>query len=297
VLVSSLALVCLLAASCDSFQAPHASQQTVRPFDYSQAVAVSVSADSVYLVDPASGEVKRVVTGLIDFQSGYAAWGPGHRKLAYGNGGIFILDPKTGKRTTLIKHPGLSLPAWSSSGKRMVYGDGSNLWITPTAKLDATYIQLPVELAPLSPAWRPGDQIAFSGLKLDCAQAEGCTSTEERDVWVIQADGTGLTQVSHVGSADSPKWAPDGRRILFIWRLGKHKRELWMIPEIGASPRRLIDAQRVIAADWSPDNSQVAYLLPGERDQTLQLWIADADGSSPYKVGPLIHGTEATLDW
>jgi Tol biopolymer transport system component len=297
----SFVLACLVLAACDSIQPGNPGGRNQTPaFDLSKAIAISVSADSIYLLDPDSGELRRIVQGLVDFQSGYAAWGPGHRKLAYGNGGVYLLDPSTQKKTTMITGPSLSLPAWSPSGKRLVYGDGSNLWVTPARELTATYVQLPLDLAPLTPDWRPGYQIAFSGLKLDCQQAEGCTSTDQSDIYVVEPDGTRLVKVTAIGRAWSPKWASDATKLLFIRGYTgkkKHRSELWVIPEVGSSARRLLNAPDVVAADWSPDGTQVTYLRKGTRPRTLQLWIADSDGTSPYKVGPEVPGTDATVDW
>jgi Tol biopolymer transport system component len=58
-----------------------------------------------------------------------------------------------------------------------------------------------------SPAWSPdGSQIAFQAL----------SSSQNHDIWVINADGSGLIQLTTSDSDEVwPIWSPDGRRLTF----------------------------------------------------------------------------------
>src|SRR5207248_2834121 len=85
-------------------------------------IAVSVLADSIYLVDPVSGTSRTVVSGLHDFQSGFATWAPDQRRLAYGDSGVFVLDTATGEAQRLIAGPSVSMPAWGPTGQQIAYG-------------------------------------------------------------------------------------------------------------------------------------------------------------------------------
>src|SRR6266542_6127163 len=131
----ALAFACLVLSACAPLQkvtgipttAPHPASRL--------PLAVSALADSIYLVDPGSGAVRTVASGLTDFQSGYASWSPDHRHLAYGNAGLLILDTDTGSRRRLIAGQSLSMPAWSRSGKQIAFGDGLSLWVTPTGRI------------------------------------------------------------------------------------------------------------------------------------------------------------------
>src|SRR5438552_15800884 len=127
---ASLAFVCLLAASCSRFHLTRSGSTPPPAFDTSSAIALSVLADSVYLMDPATGQTQTVASGLADFQSGYAVWSPDHRHLAWGDGGIAILDVGAGTKRQLNQGGSLSMPAWSPTGSQMVFGDGTGLWIT-----------------------------------------------------------------------------------------------------------------------------------------------------------------------
>jgi Tol biopolymer transport system component len=289
-----LALVCLL-VSCTRA----ASQQSaaVGP-DPKTAIALSIPADGVYLVDPDSGEIAKVVDDLADYQAGFAAWAPDHRRLAFGNNGIFVLDTVTGSQKTLIRGRGLSMPTWSPDGGHLAYGDGLNLWVSPAEYLQAIYLHIPLELAPLVPAWQPGGDIAFQGLRMKCHLPNGCTSTDRSDIWTVKPDGEALNRVTVFDRAANPKWSPDGSRVLFIRRypgLGSGG-ELWSARPDGSRMESLAEDADVIAADWSPDGRRLALVRPAGKG-FVQVWVADSHGANPRPVGKPVGGNAATLDW
>jgi Tol biopolymer transport system component len=261
-----------------------------------------VSAESVFLVNPDTGVRQVVAERLTDFQAGYAAWAPDHRHLAYANGGIYVLDVEAGEVRTLLRGQSLSMPAWSPNGTEIAYGDGTSMWITPSDRVAATSMDLPETLAALEMAWQPGSAIAFEGLQLACTIASGCTSTDLSEVWRISPDGTGLLRLTRVGHAESPKWSPDGSRILFVRRLGgdpeaPRSTELWQVNADGTGLVQVLPIYDVVAADWSADGRRLAILRRGTEHGTLQLWVADSDGADLRAVGTPVTGTHATIDW
>jgi Tol biopolymer transport system component len=293
-----LAIACLASSACASPQPPADSPASLGP-DPSRSVLISVLSDRIYLVDPETGASTTVVEGLTDFQAGFAAWGPDHRVFAYGDGGIMIVDARSGRIRTLIAHQGLSMPAWSPDGAHLAYGDGRNLWTSPVDHLQATYLRLPLTLGPLGMAWQPGPSVVFQGLELECRIPKGCSSTDRSDLWTILPNGTGLTRVTMVEDAEAPKWSPDGSRLLFIRAPSRAEGggELWVSSPDGSGARRVFEGADVVAADWSPDGNRLALVRQGEQTGELQLWLADRAGSNAQPVGPPIPGTSATVDW
>ncbi len=283
----------LLLGSCAGLGKQQKTPAKPRP---STAIALSVLDDAIYLVDPSSGQRKEVVRGLIDFQSGFAAWSPDHTLLAYANHGIYLIDFHTDRRRALITGDGLSMPTWSPSGQVMAYGDGPSLWITPLDVLGPYRIRLPKTLAPVGMHWSP-DGIAFEGVRRDCASSPLCPSTDDTDVWTVDPDGRHLQQLTRIRRALSPRWSPDATRILFIRRFGDDRRELWVVRASGGNPRRLGTASDVVAADWSPDGNQLAMVRTGSQPGTLRVWIADADGAKAHPIGLPVSGTAASIDW
>jgi Tol biopolymer transport system component len=76
------------------------------------------------------------------------------------------------------------------------------------------------------------------------------------DVWTIDADGTGLTRLTHSPGPDfDPSWSPDGTRIAFrSERSGEP--EIWVMNADGTEQRRLAAG---LSPAWSPDGSLIAF--------------------------------------
>jgi len=261
---------------------------------------VSVLSDSIYLIDPESGVIKTLVSGLVNFQSGYASWAPDHRQLAYGNAGIFVSDAGTGKTRTVVAGQLLSMPAWSPDGKQLLYGDGVSLWLTSVARPAPVQVPLPKTMAPLAMDWAPSKAIAFEGLQVDCNQPGPCLSTNISDIWRTGADGSALAKLTDVGRAENPRWSRDGSQILFVRHLLVHKlpyTQIWVVKSNGTGLRRLTDATGMLAAAWSPDGKQIGMISTGTQPNSLQVWIENADGSNLHPVGDPLLGSSATIDW
>ena len=75
----------------------------------------------------------------------------------------------------------------------------------------------PYSLDAETPRWSPdGRKIAFD------VNAEEHDAEHPNDLYVMNADGRGLTQLTHEGrGSDSfhPDWSPDGRKIVFAYRI------------------------------------------------------------------------------
>ena len=293
-LILPLACAMLLGACAKAHPEP-AGPPPVNP---STAIALSVLAESVYLVDPVSGDRVKVATDLSDFQSGYAAWAPDHRRLAYSDGGIVVFDTATGRRQILADGASLSAPAWNHDGTKLAYGNGTSLWLTPAAAYQPSRLRLPKTLAPLAMTWGPDSKLAFDGLQLTCDHLGSCLSTDRSEIWTMRANGSGLKRVTRVGHAEKPKWSPDGSQLLFVARSGGAKdSELWVANDDGSEAEPVPGSAGVIAADWSPDGQRIVIVKPGEAAGTLRLWIVEADGASEHAVGAPVPGLEATVDW
>jgi hypothetical protein len=276
------------------------------------AIALSAPPDAIYLVDPVSGRAQTVATTLDSLQAGYATWAPDHARLAFGDGGIRILDP-SGRTTELfVRGASVSMPAYSQNGQRLVFGDGVHMWVTRTdlkAPLPApgpsasangpTPLELPQTLAPYAFAWVGAKPIAFQGVQLDCGNPERCLTTPTSDIWTIRADGTRLTQVTSTGDAGEPKWAPGGQAILYVRSAARKGfgSQLWTSKPDGTSPHRLVAAKNVVAADWSPDGKRLVVIRSDARAGALEVWVGNADGSHLEQIGDRLPGTDATVDW
>jgi Tol biopolymer transport system component len=291
-----LALLGILSGGCATLTGTGKSEAAMP--NPATAIALSVLSDAVYLIDPATGSRTEVVGDLLDFRSGYATWAPGHHRLAYANGAIYLIDFVTDARRVLARGPGLSMPTWSPRAGEILYGDGTSMWRAGVTAIAPARLRVPATLAPLGMDWGRNGLIAFQGLVKDCRHSYKCPSTDRSEIWALDPNGRLLSQITRVGHAENPKWSPDGTRILFIRWVDdtSARRELWVVNADGTGPLKLSGRQDVVAADWSPDGFRIA-MVGARPDRTLQLWIADLHGSTTRAVGSPVRGTEATLDW
>ena len=300
-LVAAAAVV-LLASACGLLNKATGTTSTPGVPDPQNAILLSVPADTIYLLDPDSGTMSVVATGLTDFQSGYASWAPNHLRIAYGQAGIQLTAAAAESTQTLMKGQLVSMPSWAANGKQIAYGNGDGMFITSLGGKRPDRIFLPDTLAAFSFDWGQGTTIAFEGLTLTCEGTPNCRSTGQSDIYTIQSDGSGLRRLTKLTTASSPKWSADFSRLLFVRVVGKkraQKHELWTVHANGTGLARLTDAEDVVAADWSPDGTRLAEVrsVGHETNPQLQVWVGASDGTGMRMVADGILGADATVDW
>jgi len=99
------------------------------------------------------------------------------------------------------------------------------------------------------------------------------------DVYVGLVSGGKLIQITHDPNFEArPSWSPDGASISYArlndWGLW----DIWQVPALGGTPRRLI----LNAADpaWSRDGRSLAYV----NDVTRTIWVSDPAGQNARQV-------------
>src|SRR5215207_4506767 len=150
------------------------------------------------------------------------AWSPDGSKIAFGSVpdgvhfDIYVMNADGSGVTQLTTAGEEFRPAWSPDGSKIAYdsyrdgnfeiyvmnADGSNQTnLTNTPGLFGEGVQ------ELRPAWSPdGSKIAF-----DRTSDSGNTS----DIYVMNADGSGVTQLTTAEGEHNPAWSPDGSKITY----------------------------------------------------------------------------------
>ncbi len=102
------------------------------------------------------------------------------------------------------------------------------------------------------------------------------------NVWVCNADGTGLKQLTHTSADDSsPCWSPDGQWICYATKI-HGRRRLAKISAEGGEPQTINTggAASPTEPDWSPDGKWIAFCSQSGEYFNICVMPTDGSGSS-----------------
>jgi Tol biopolymer transport system component len=229
-----------------------------------------------------------------------AAYPGANGKIAFVSGtpgsyDIYTMNADGSGRTQLTSAPGDDLdPVWSPDGTRIAFAsdregelsiysmdaDGSNATRVTTTPLA------------FSPSWSPdGAKLAFEGIR-------PLASANNADIWVVNEDGSGLTNVTQSDESweEFPAWSPDGSRLVFDASDGLDT-EIFLVNVDGSNRTQLTDNFDAFRPPgdylpaWSPDGSKIAFV--SERDTVFdpftsalspEIYTMNADGSGQTRI-------------
>jgi Tol biopolymer transport system component len=134
--------------------------------------------------------------------------------------------------------------------------------------------------ADASPTWSPsGRQIAF-----ESNRHGDYNSQADSDVYVMNADGTHVRELTFSNAFDGdPAWGR-GNRIAFESER-THNADVWVINANGSGEKDLTADSQAFDGDpaWSPDGTRIAFT--SQRDNgDREIYVMNADGSSPTRL-------------
>jgi outer membrane protein assembly factor BamB len=124
-----------------------------------------------------------------------------------------------------------------------------------------------------SPAWSPnGTKIAYAS-----------DVTGMYQIWVMNADGTNQTQVTHDDANDTtPAWSPDGMKIAYTSDQSGNG-DVWKIDRDGSNATQLTtDPAFDGFPDWSPDGTRIAF--QSARSGNSDIWTVRPSGGGLQRV-------------
>ena len=162
-----------------------------------------LSNDSLWVMNTDGENRHQVINGTsTTFDKLFPAWSPDSTKIAVScPEGLLIVEVDGGAHT-LLEVGNCSLPAWSPDGSRMAYFSADGIWaVHPDGSGNRKIIDdrvFPSE----SPAWlASGDKIAYL--------------TWDKEIKVVNADGTDERVVTSIGDGISFSVSGDGKQVAY----------------------------------------------------------------------------------
>jgi Tol biopolymer transport system component len=216
-----------------------------------------------------------------------------HLDVGRTTGAIFTVNPD-GRRVSRVTHAGPGVndtePDWSADGRQIAFTrqvscppegernglnrtcdlvftmrrDGSDLRQLVACGFDAS-ASFPGNCVGVShPGWSPnGSKIAFQYNLVDSRYAESFGL--QAGIWIVDADGTGLRQVTQLMPGNSwdfgPQWSPDGSRLAFFRLDLSSSREAIVTVNLDGTDEVRVTPAALNAANpnWSPNGRWILF--------------------------------------
>lgn len=194
---------------------------------------------------------------------------------------IYSMNPDGSGVTRLTNSPANDVePSLSSDGKRVAFSSNRDdprgeiyvMNVDGTGVTRLTYSSA----FDVTPIWsKDGKKIAFVSSR-DAADP-AADAEEILDVYVMNADGTGVTRLTHRQGVDKgPSWSADGKQIAFVSDRGKAGTTdvYTMNAADGSQVSRVtwVEEPEEMFVSWSPGGKQLAF-------STTQVFVVNTDGT------------------
>jgi Tol biopolymer transport system component len=262
--VGVVACLAVGAAACSS-TTPSSTAGSSTGSSSSLAPAPTGSSASQAPATPGGSPI--AATGLIAF-----VW----RDQGTNKSGLATIHADGTGRTEIADTSDATEPALSPDGSLIAYtrsGADQGIWIM---KVDGTDRHRVAHIAGQhaeGAAWSPdGKRLAF--VELPTTQFVG-----NREIWLVNADGSEQTKLTDQSSGDRPTWSPDGTRIAFASFAGGG------IYGIGIDGKGLapITGGPDLSPAWAPDGRRLAFQRQDDSDPNAvvsHIFVVFGDGTN-----------------
>lgn len=230
----------------------------------------------------------------------HVAWSPDGQRLAVAvfavSGGskrsLWVINADGSDPIEIASGYNVHRPSWSPDGSWLAYSidhaETAEIHVVRPDSTDDTVVRseprsgtFEIFSAMFSP---DGTQILFD---------EG--SDSNFDIFVMDADGSNVRQLTHTGVDYNPAWSPDGRQIVFTRQEGAAS-DIFLMDADGSDVVRLTDGgpnDANLNPLFSPDGTRIAYMATGSGNANPIVEI-QIDGSDP-KI--LVDGEVLGFSW
>jgi Tol biopolymer transport system component len=241
----------------------------------------------------------------------YAAFPGANGKIVFasnqdGTYQIYVMNADGTGQTNLTTDSAFEFsPAWSPDGSKIAFysdQDGNTEIYAMNADGTGQTRLTTNSVSDFEPAWSPdGTKIVFIS---DRDQPGDCNYSGNCDIYVMNADGSGVTRLTNTSAFESsPAWSPDGTKIAFSRAPGPPNpggpHEIYVMNADGSGYAQLSpsDGLLVGSPDWSPDGTKIAYVGGFGYGATSDVYVINANGSGRTNLTPNTPGDEGQPAW
>jgi Tol biopolymer transport system component len=196
--------------------------------------------------------------------------------------------------TLLLLHGGrVRATDIDEDGKIAFVGNQSGSFQLYTMNPDGSQMVQITNLAPTPlESWLPDFSPDGKRLTFSYGQADA-SGNPLPDIFVINADGTNLTQITHDGLSGVSRWSPDGIHFTFLKQSTRTNRGVVATMRVDGSDQKVLtsDLWGVFRSGYTPDGSHILWETQ-EAGFLSVLWIMNSDGTGqklltapPLKAG------------
>ncbi len=205
------------------------------------------------------------------------AWSPDAEKIAFssardGVAHIFVMNAD-GTGTTRLTNTakGDEHPSWSADARRIVFSREGALFEAPSGGGKAHRIGRGFGSAE-DPAYSPNGKLIAFDYRMPGFQ--------NREIYVMNADGTGIRAITHLGGTSGlPAWSPDGKTLAFQSNAHLGHYEIFTVALDSKHVRRVTAANvDVIQPAFTPDG-KVGFSRDGA------IWVDDGTSQTQLTSG------------
>ena len=237
------------------------------------------------------------ITNAAPFSPGqyfvYSMWSPDSTKIAFsypnsedGTGDVYTVDSDGNNLTSIVTMPGRSVNnlQWSPDSTKILFqsdqpmDNADSLYVVDNNGSNLILLDANIRYNEMA-TWSPdSSKIAYTAY-----------DDETSDIWVINADGTGLVNITNGNygqQAGQPSWSFDSKKITFTAYSSTedgYSMDSYRVNADGTGITKITRNGDGFAGEIpSPDGSRI--LQGFQREETMFFYLTDADGQDPVRI-------------